>query len=79
MSILQVAIQAKEASVKLQGLSEEMRLTALDAIAKALLAHQKEIITENKKVYDFNFQSCAFSFVSGSVSFVFLEYLKKIF
>jgi hypothetical protein len=39
----------------------------------------KVIITENKKVYDFNFQSCVFSFVSGSVSFVFLEYLKKIF
>jgi glutamate-5-semialdehyde dehydrogenase len=49
MSILQVAKQAKEASVKLQGLSEEMRLTALDAIAKALLAHQKDIISENKK------------------------------
>ena len=49
MSILNVAKLAKEASLKLQGLSEEMRLTALDAIAKALMVNQEKIIQENKK------------------------------
>ncbi len=49
MSILEIAKKAKEASLKLQGLPEEMRLTALDAISKALLTHKDEIIFENKK------------------------------
>ena len=49
MSILEIAKRAKEASLKLQGLPEEMRLTALDAISKALLTHKDEIIFENKK------------------------------
>jgi glutamate-5-semialdehyde dehydrogenase len=49
MNILDIAKKAREASLKLQGLSEEMRLTALDAISKALLNHQDEIIKENKK------------------------------
>ena len=49
MSILELAKQAKEASLKLQGLSEEMRLTALDSISKALITHKDEILAENKK------------------------------
>jgi glutamate-5-semialdehyde dehydrogenase len=49
MSIQSLAIKAKEAGLKLQGLSEEMRLTALDAMAKALITHQNEILSENKK------------------------------
>lgn len=49
MSIQSLAIKAKEAGLKLQGLSEEMRLTALDAMAKALITHQNEILGENKK------------------------------
>jgi glutamate-5-semialdehyde dehydrogenase len=49
MSILDIAKKAKEASLKLQGLPEEMRLTALDAISKALLTHKDEILLENKK------------------------------
>jgi glutamate-5-semialdehyde dehydrogenase len=49
MSILNLAMKAKEASLKLQGLSEEMRLTALDAISKALITHKEEILNENRK------------------------------
>jgi glutamate-5-semialdehyde dehydrogenase len=49
MSILDMAKKAREASLKLQGLSEEMRLTALDAISKALISHKDEIIEENQK------------------------------
>lgn len=49
MSILNLASQAREASLKLQGLSEEMRLTALDLISKAIVAHKDEILSENKK------------------------------
>ena len=49
MSVLEIAIKAKEASLKLQGFSEEMRLTALDAISKALLTHKEEILSENRK------------------------------
>ena len=49
MSILELATTAKEASLKLQGLSEEMRLTALDAMSKALLTHKNEILQENQK------------------------------
>jgi glutamate-5-semialdehyde dehydrogenase len=52
MTILELAQSSKEASLKLQGLSEEMRLTALDAISKALLSHQNEILKENKKDID---------------------------
>lgn len=52
MSISNLAVEAKGASVKLQALSEEMRLTALDAISKALLAHKDEILSENKKDLD---------------------------
>jgi glutamate-5-semialdehyde dehydrogenase len=52
MSILELAKKAKDASLKLQGLSEEMRLTALDAIAKTLAAHKNEILIENKKDLD---------------------------
>jgi glutamate-5-semialdehyde dehydrogenase len=48
MSILSIAKQAKDASLKLQGLPEEMRLTALDAISKALLTHQDQILKANK-------------------------------
>ena len=48
MSILNLAKNAKEASYKLQGLSEEMRLTALDAISKALIIHKDLILTANK-------------------------------
>lgn len=49
MNITELARKAKEASLKLQGLSEEMRLTALDAISKALITHKDEILAENKK------------------------------
>ncbi len=49
MSILNLAIKAKEASLKLQALPEEMRLTALDSISKALLSHKDAILNENKK------------------------------
>ena len=49
MSVLEIAIKAKDASLKLQGFSEEMRLTALDAISKALLTHKEEILNENRK------------------------------
>jgi glutamate-5-semialdehyde dehydrogenase len=52
MSILELATRAKDASLKLQGLSEEMRLTALDAISKALLTHKNEILAENQKDLD---------------------------
>jgi glutamate-5-semialdehyde dehydrogenase len=52
MSIIELAKKAKDASLKLQGLSEEMRLTALDAIAKTLAAHKNEILIENKKDLD---------------------------
>ena len=52
MSILNLAIKAKEASLKLQALPEEMRLTALDAISKALLNHKDDILNENKKDLD---------------------------
>lgn len=49
MSVLNIAISARDASLKLQGLSEETRLAALGAISKALLAHLNEILIENKK------------------------------
>lgn len=52
MSIVELAKKAKDASLKLQGLSEEMRLTALDAIAKTIQSHKNEILTENKKDLD---------------------------
>jgi glutamate-5-semialdehyde dehydrogenase len=42
-------MNARDASLKLQGLSEEVRLTALAAISKALLSHADEILSENKK------------------------------
>ena len=48
MSILSIAKLAKVASLKLQGLPEEMRLTALDAISKAILTHQDQILKANK-------------------------------
>jgi glutamate-5-semialdehyde dehydrogenase len=48
MSILSIAKLAKDASLKLQGLPEEMRLTALDAISKSLLTHQDQILKANK-------------------------------
>jgi glutamate-5-semialdehyde dehydrogenase len=49
MSVINTAKNAKDASLKLQGLSEEMRLTALDAVSKALVKHQSEILSENLK------------------------------
>ena len=49
MSILNTAIKAREASLKLQGLTEEIRLSSLKAIASSLLNHQEEILAENKK------------------------------
>lgn len=49
MSMLEMAKKAKAASQTLQGLSEEMRLTALDAISKALITHIDEILAENAK------------------------------
>lgn len=48
MSIEQLAKKARAASLKLQGLSEEMRLTALDAMAKALITHKDEILKANQ-------------------------------
>lgn len=52
MSILELGKKAREASLKLQGLSEEMRLTALDAVSKILLSHKDQILSENKKDLD---------------------------
>jgi glutamate-5-semialdehyde dehydrogenase len=52
MSILEMAQKAKSASLALQSLSEEMRLTALDSMAKALLNHKALIFIENKKDLD---------------------------
>lgn len=52
MSILEIAKSAKEASLRLQGLSEEMRLTALDAISKIILSQKSEILAANKKDLD---------------------------
>lgn len=49
MTIIDLAKKAKKASLELQGLSEEMRLTALDAIAKSLSAHSMEILLANQK------------------------------
>ncbi len=49
MSIMEMAKKAKEASLLLQGLSEEMRLTALDAIAKTISSHTMEILLANQK------------------------------
>jgi glutamate-5-semialdehyde dehydrogenase len=52
MNMLELAKKAKEASLKLQGLSEEVRLTALDAISKALLKRTDDILKENAKDLD---------------------------
>lgn len=49
MSILELAKKAKEASLQLQGLSEEMRLTALDAISHIISSHTMEILLANQK------------------------------
>ncbi|MDD4974885.1 MAG: glutamate-5-semialdehyde dehydrogenase [Bacteriovorax sp.] len=49
MSILKLAIKARDASLELQGLSEETRVAALGAVSKALLASVDEILSENKK------------------------------
>lgn len=49
MTVINTAKHAKEASLKLQGLDEEMRLTALDAISKALIQHKSEILADNLK------------------------------
>jgi glutamate-5-semialdehyde dehydrogenase len=48
MSVLKTAQRAREASLKLQGLPEEMRLTALDSMAKALITHKDEILKSNQ-------------------------------
>lgn len=52
MSILEMAKKAKDASLKLQGFSEIMRLTALESISKALTANKESILIENKKDLD---------------------------
>ena len=52
MSVLTIARDARQASLKLQGLSEEIRLKALAAIADELLNHTDEILNENKKDID---------------------------
>ena len=49
MSILELGKKAKEASLILQGLSEEMRLTALDAISHSISSHTMEILLANQK------------------------------
>lgn len=49
MSVLEIAKKAKESSLKLQGLSEEIRLKALVALAKTLEAHIPQILSENAK------------------------------
>ena len=49
MSILELGKKAKEASLQLQGLSEEMRLTALDAISHIISSHTMEILLANQK------------------------------
>jgi glutamate-5-semialdehyde dehydrogenase len=52
MSLIDIAKKAKAASLKLQSLSEEMRLTALDSMAKSLITHKDQILAENKKDLD---------------------------
>jgi glutamate-5-semialdehyde dehydrogenase len=52
MSLLNLAIDAKEASLKLQGLTEERRVKALISMAEALLDHADEILMENKRDLD---------------------------
>jgi glutamate-5-semialdehyde dehydrogenase len=47
MNITEMAKIAKGASLKLQGLSEEMRLTALDSLSKILLTRLEDILTAN--------------------------------
>ena len=49
MTILNIAKQAKEASLVLQGLSESVRINALEAISNALVHHADDILAENKK------------------------------
>lgn len=48
MSTLSLAIKAREASLLLQGLSEETRLLALQNISTNLLKYKDEILKENK-------------------------------
>lgn len=48
MSTLNLAIRAREASLMLQGLSEETRLLALQKISTNLLKYKDEILKENK-------------------------------
>jgi glutamate-5-semialdehyde dehydrogenase len=44
-----IAKKAREASLKLQAFSEEVRRSALFAISQALIVHLDEILSENKK------------------------------
>lgn len=48
LSLIELATNAKSASQKLLPLSEEMRLTALDSISKAILRSQEEILSQNR-------------------------------
>lgn len=49
MKVLEIASKAKEASLKLQSLSETIRFKALEAIAQALLKSKAKIENENAK------------------------------
>lgn len=52
MSILDIAKTAKNASLKLQCLSEDIRINALKKISKALLNAETEILKENRRDLD---------------------------
>ncbi|MGZ3771695.1 MAG: glutamate-5-semialdehyde dehydrogenase [Bdellovibrio sp.] len=49
MSVLNIAIKAREASLHLQGLTEETRIKALYEISKSLLEQKSQILFENAK------------------------------
>jgi gamma-glutamyl phosphate reductase len=49
MSVTDIAITAKRATLSLQSLPEEQRLMALEAIALALTHNMSAILGENKK------------------------------
>jgi glutamate-5-semialdehyde dehydrogenase len=49
MSVLDLALKARAASLMLQGLSEEVRVKALAAMSKSLIKHADEILNENEK------------------------------
>jgi glutamate-5-semialdehyde dehydrogenase len=52
MSVLDIAVKAREASLKLLSMDEKTRVSALEAISKELLNQKTSILIENKKDLD---------------------------